>query len=82
MCSCDMMSSFAFLQFHSCRVCVVAVVAFVGGKEEMGITWCCGVSNAESLWLNTIIRAAMENNKCISRESSPGHIDGNDVFCH
>ena len=20
--------------------------------------------------------------KCISRESSPGHIDGNDVFCH
>ena len=19
---------------------------------------------------------------CISRESSPGHIDGNDVFCH
>ena len=20
--------------------------------------------------------------KCISRESSPGHINGNDVFCH
>ena len=26
--------------------------------------------------------AAMRDHKCISRESNPGHIDGNDVFYH
>ena len=24
----------------------------------------------------------VEGDACISRESNPGHIDGNDVFCH
>ena len=27
-------------------------------------------------------RATARRQECISRESNPGHIDGNDVFCH
>ena len=27
-------------------------------------------------------RSSLVIKKCISRESNPGHIDGNDVFCH
>ena len=48
-------------------------------KPYSASTWCCGVSNAESLWLLSML--TWKNKKCISREN-PGHIDGNDVFYH
>ena len=35
-----------------------------------------------SLWGGTALQLQLQLLRCISRESSPGHIDGNDVFYH
>ena len=35
-----------------------------------------------SLRVDGLVMALRMEEKCISRESNPGHIDGNDVFYH
>ena len=57
--------------------------------SSSGIARCVG-SNPTAVIFATVLHilrifrpaSVYECKKCISRESNPGHIDGNDVFCH
>ena len=66
------------------RACGVVFPQPHGIQEALGFNshWVC------ACWLGASkackLQAAAEccSGKCISRESNPGHIDGNDVFYH
>ena len=56
----------------------------VGSSPTVGVDFARAVSGLVPCMTSEthVAGQAQDKIKCISRESNPGHIDGNDVFCH
>ena len=72
-------------RFESCRGHIRAVLAdAIAGNRSSAPPDAKGMRHGsrEYTQINVSRGRQQAQIKCISRESSPGHIDGNDVFCH
>ena len=69
-----------WLRMSLARCCSTASVSVAFAQRSYDHIICfCLRQVAQNQWNTKLLPAKL---KCISRESNPGHIDGNDVFYH